>query len=481
MKLQKIKVDEMSVVFIVAALALCLVLHNGFYIFLPLLTFLALFYFVQQVYKPGVFSLIIFQHYLQIAAGVWLCNYLDKDINYNTPERSTAIVAACIGLVFLMLPVIYFQAKIPRQTLTTLREAVTRFSSRKVMIAYMISFFVASSLGSVAFLFGGLTQVIFSFVKIKWLLFLLFGYQCFLKDENKLIFYAFIGLEFITGFLGFFSDFKTVIFYLIVLAISLIRKLEFKNVAVIIIGGLMLGFLGLAWSAIKGEYRSFLNGGARSQAVVVENDQAINKLVDLSTTVNEQKLNEAVVGFLDRLQYTYHFAKTIERVPEILPFEHGQNWLASLEFTTTPRILNPNKPNYEATVKTKKYTGIKYAGAKEGVSFSLGYFPDSYIDFGLYGMMGMLFSVGLMYGFVFNYLMKNASKNIVFNYSVVAAFFLEFNALEMDSTYLLGRFFATLVTFVFAIKFLFPPLIRYLTAVPKYSIKEESKMQPAGN
>jgi hypothetical protein len=185
MKIKKIKVDDLSMVFIVGVLLLCLVLNNGFYIFLPMLTLCVLIAFVQQPYKPGVFSLIIFQHFLQIAAGVWLCNYLDQDIDYNTASRSTATVAACIGLTFLMLPIIYFQAKIPEQNLTTLREAVTKFSSRKVMIAYMISFFVSSSLGSVAFLFGGLTQVIFSFVKIKWLLFLLFGYQSFLKNENK--------------------------------------------------------------------------------------------------------------------------------------------------------------------------------------------------------------------------------------------------------------------------------------------------------
>jgi len=474
--MKHIKVDEMSMVFIVGALLMCLVMQNGFYIFLPLLTFFVLIYFVQQPYKPGVFSLIVFQHYLQIAAGVWLCNYLDRDIDYNTPSRSTATVASCIGLAFLMLPVIYFQAKIPKQSFQSLKDSVSKFSSEKVMYAYIASFFIASSLGSVAFAFGGLTQVIFSFVKVKWLLFLLFGYQSVLKNENRLIFYVFIGLEFVSGFLGFFSDFKTVIFFLIVLALSLIQKLEFKNVVLVIIVGFILGFLSLAWSAIKGEYRTFLNGGQRSQTVVVDNDQAINKLIDLSGTVNAESLNGSVVGFLDRLQYTYHFAKTIDRVPEILPFEHGANWLASLEFTTTPRILNPDKPNYEATVKTKKYTGLKYAGSKEGVSFSLGYFPDCYIDFGLYGMMGVLLAVGMMYGFVFNYLMKNASKNIVFNYATVCAFFLEFNALEMDSTYLLGRFFASLVTFVFLVKFVFPFILKYITtATPK--AKEEAAIE----
>ncbi len=461
--MKRIQIDAISWFFIISLLCYSFFIQNGFYVFLPLLTFLVLLYVVQQPYKPGVFSLFIFQHYLQIAAGVWLCNYLDKDINYDTPSRSIATVACCIGLAFLMFPIMYVHNRLPTQTFASLRLSVTRFSSRKVMYAYLISFFVASFLGSVAFAFGGLTQVIFSFVKVKWLLFLLFGYQCILKNENKKLFALFIALEFFTGFLGFFSDFKTVIFFLIILGVSLVEKLDFKYLFFVALLGTGLIFFALGWSAIKTDYRSFLNGGNQTQDVVVERDQAVDKLIDLSKTVNKERLNSSIEGSLDRLQYTYHFAKTIDRVPDILPFEHGKNWLASIEFTTTPRILNPDKPNYEATVKTKKYTGIKYAGRAEGVSFSLGYFPDCYIDFGLYGMMLALLALGTLYAVVYYYLLRRSSDNIIFNYAAAGAFFMELNALEMDSTFLLGRLFASIVTFVVLIKFFFPALVKMLS------------------
>src|SRR5207342_1831849 len=100
--------------------------------------------------------------FLQIAAGVWLCNYLDKDIDFNTDSRSTATIASCLGLIFMLAPVYYFQNRIPAQTLTSLRAYAYRFSTQKVLYLYMIAFFTTSSLGAVAFLFGGLTQVIFS-------------------------------------------------------------------------------------------------------------------------------------------------------------------------------------------------------------------------------------------------------------------------------------------------------------------------------
>ncbi|WP_301922144.1 hypothetical protein [Ferruginibacter sp.] len=462
--MKHIKIDEQSKFLLVVILLSMLLFNNGVYLFVPLAVFFIIFYNLQQPFKPAVFSLIVAQHFVNIVAAVWLANYLEKDVNYRSPSQATAIIACSIGLVFLMAPILYFQNKLSAQTRFTLRGYVDQFSSEKVMYAYIIAYFATSSLGAVAFLFGGLTQIIFSLVKIKWILFLLFGFQCFLKDENKKMFYLFVVLEFLSGFLSFFSDFKTVIFYLAVLILTLVDKLSFKQIFSVIVIGILLGFFGLIWTNVKGEYRSFLNSGSSQQVVGVESDAALNKLYDLSSEVNDEKLNGSVVQMLDRLQYTYHFAKTIDRMPSVLPFEYGDNWLSSLSFATTPRFLNPDKPTYDATAKVIKYTGLRYLGKEHGVSFSLGYFADCFIDLGLIGMMFILLLLGFLYAKIYFYIIKNASKNIVFNYCAVCAFFMEFNALEMDCTFILGRLFATVVTFFVLIKFFFPWLIRHLSA-----------------
>lgn len=467
MKTQKrIKIDEQSSFLLVALSLILLLFNNGFYLFFPVAVIYLLLYMLQQPYKPGVFSLIAIQHFLQIAAAVWLCNYLGKDIDYDTRSRSTAIIASSIGLCFLLAPIIYYQQKLPNQSRKSLTEYIINFSTQKVMYLYIIAFFIASFLGSIAFIFGGLAQILISLVKAKWILFLLFGYMCFLKKEKVNIFYLFVALEFLNGFLGFFSDFKTVIYFLIILIFSLVEKLDFKRVVQIGFISILLCFFALFWTSIKANYRSFLNGGEKTQFVTVERGAALDKLVELSANVNNESLNGSVESLLDRLQYTYHFAKTIDRIPAVLPFENGANWLLSLEFATTPRILNPNKPSFDATEKTKKYTGLRYAGRAQGASFSLGYFADCYIDFGIYGMMGLLFALGMLYKVIYSYLLRKSSNNLVFNYAVVGAFFLEFNALEMDSTYLLGRLFSSVITFYILIQFFFPRVIRYITILP---------------
>ena len=462
-----IKIDEQSSFLLTAVLLGLLLFPNGFYLFLPVATIYLTLYLLQQPYKPAVFSLVAIQHFLQIIAGVWLCNYLGKDIDYNTFSRSTATIAACFGLLFLLAPILYFQSKIPLQSIGSLRNYTNNFSTQKIIFAYLISFFLSTTFGALAFFFSGLTQLLVSLVKIRWLLFLLLGFQCFLKNEKKNIFFAFVLLEFLVGFISFFSDFKTVIYFLVILLLSFVEKLNFKQVFYVIIIGFLLGTFGLYWTNIKGDYRSYLNGGTINQVVNVEKSDALGKLYDLSRNVDNSKLDASAIQMLDRIQYTYHFAKTIDRIPSVLPFENGANWLRSLEFTTTPRFLNPGKPNYDATTKTKFYTGLSYLGSDRGVSFSLGYFADCYIDFGIYGMMFMLMAVGILYGLMYNYFLKNSSKNLVFNYAVVGAFFMEFNALELDSTYLLGRLFSSFITFFLLIKFFFPWLIRYLSKAPK--------------
>lgn len=460
---RRIEIDGESRVIFFTLLVGQLILPNGIYLFICFGIIYILLYNLQQPLKSGIISFLAIMHFLQIIAGVWLANYLGKDIDFRAFNLSDATIASLIGLLFLFLPMYYYQNKLPYLKLSDLKAHAHKLSINKAFNCYLVAFFVTSSLIAVAFSFSGLTQIIVSVIKIKWLFFLLFGYLSFLKKEKRNLFYLFVLIEFVSGFYSFFSEFKTVIFYLVVLLLSLIRVINVKQViiAALIIAGMV--FFALVWTGIKAQYRSFLNQGSRQQVAAASREDALNKLYDLSNDINEEALNSSVYQFLDRLQYTYHFALTIDRVPSILPHTNGKNWMDNIEYVTMPRFLNPNKPVFDATEKAKKYSGRRLAGRRSGASFSLGYFAECYIDFGLWGMMFPLFLIGLMYGATYWYLMKNSSNNFIFNYSVVGAFFMEFFAFEMDGTYLLGRFLATLVTFVILIKLFFPWIMNYIS------------------
>ena len=383
MRLRPIILDSISSFFITLLVLSQFLFNNGIYLIACSVTFFILFFLLQQRQKPGILAFILFQHMLQVIASVWLCNYLGKDINYRSFESSTAILLSLTGMFFLFSPLIYFQVKLPNVTLSDLKRQAEALSTEKAMRYYFISFMIATVVGGVAFLYSGFTQILFSLIKVKWLFFLLFGFLAILKKEKRNMFYVAIALEFFSGFFSYFSEFKTVIYFLIVLLLTFVYSINIKQIFICIIIGTVLIFLALGWSSIKGDYRAFINGGTKQQTVEVSRDEAINKLADLSEEVSEDDLSNSTKMLLDRIQYTYHFARTLERVPAQIPFQNGDNWLEDIEFATTPRYLNPDKPILDNSIKATKYTGIHYLGAASGVSFSLGYFAECYIDFGM--------------------------------------------------------------------------------------------------
>jgi hypothetical protein len=468
--MNRLKIDELSKVLIIGLVFSQYFLLNGFYLFLPIIISVILFYYLQQPYKCSIFVIILFWHCIQIYAAPLLCDYLGNGIDDKTPNTSTAVILSSIGLIPLFIPAIWVQNKFPNQTLESLKKSVETFSINKVMYAYIVSFFLYTLLGSIAFLFGGLTQIIFWIVDIKWILFSLFGFLCIFRNEKKKLFYLFAVIEFITGFYSFFSDFKTVIFFVFILFITLVEEIDISLfIKAIILSAVLIAF-GLIWTNIKGEYRSFLNGGAESQEVTVSSNEALDKIYSLtneSLNDNSEKDGSTVSNFLDRIQYMYFFSKTIDRIPNVIPYQNGSNWLDNLEFTTTPRFFNPDKPVLDQSEKVKRYTGLQVAGKNKGVSFSLGYFAECYLDFGPKGMMFFLLLIGLMYAKFYDYLLRQSSRYVVFNYCVAAAFFNEFSHNEMDGTYLLGRFFSGVLTFYLLIKFVFPILINYFTTEEK--------------
>ncbi|MFN0082400.1 MAG: hypothetical protein ACKVOM_07750 [Ferruginibacter sp.] len=467
----KIYFDEGTRGFLLLLLISQLFFTNGIILFVGMVIFFMLINGMQQPYKPGVFTIMLFYHFLQISAGIWESNYLNQDINYRSASTEYATIAAYIGLLVLFLPIVYYQNKLPALSLAQLKRHADRLSIDKSFTAYIIGFFAMNALTGIAFLIPSLTQIIFSLGNIKWFLFLLFGFQSILKNRKRKEFYIFCMLEFAMGFYSYFSDFKTIIFFILFLLLCMLAMVRFNKMMIFTIGVAFMFFAGVFWTSVKGEYRSFLNKGSRTQSVQVQKGEALDKLLELSQKQNSNSFSGAIEDFLDRLQYTYHLAKTMDRVPSVIPLQNGSNWGNTLVFVLTPRILNPNKGTYDASVKASKYSGIQYSGVKRGVSVSLGYFADGYIDFGYVGMFIPLLILGFIYGSTYYYFIRKSSNNFIFNYAVVGALYMELFSFESDNIFVVGRLYVNLMVFLILRRFFFPKLMAYIS-MPKKIIKE---------
>ena len=466
-----INFDDGSKIILVFLLLMQLLFIDGIYLLGGMAVFFYLFYNLQQPYKPSIFTIILFYHFIQISAAIWQSNSLGKGINYRSPNTDTAIVASYIGLLAVFLPIIFFQNKIPKLNFQKLKDHAYKLSISKTLKVYIISLVVINLLSGIAAFVPALRQIILSLGNIKWFVFLLFGFQSIIKNERRKEFYLLCLLEFGIGFLGYFSDFKTVLFFISIIFLTLLTHFRFNKFLLIIPSLAAIFYGGIFWTSIKGDYRSFLNKGSKTQTVQVEKGEALNKLIELSQNTNESSFDGAKASFYDRLQYTFHFAKTIDRVPSVIPHQDGANLGSTLSFVLTPRLLDPNKGVYDASTRASKYTGIQYNGVKKGTSVSLGYFADCYIDFGIYFMFIPLFIFGYIYGKSYFYFIRKSSTNYIFNFAVVGAIYMELFAFESDSIFVFGRLYINLMVFFLLRIFLFPKLHNYIKE-PELIIKD---------
>jgi hypothetical protein len=241
-----------------------------------------------------------------------------------------------------------------------------------------------------------------------------------------------------------------------------VRSIKLKQ---IIYGILIIGFLGtliITWSAIKGEYRSFLNKGQRAQVVVVERSEALKKMQSQLQDLSWKKYQTALFITLYRIQYLQHFAIVIERVPKIISYQNGKVWWNNISFVITPRFLFPNKGLYNASEKTNRFTGKRYAGLKEGSAFSLGYFVDCFVDFGYIGMFIPLILIGLFVATIYRTIYKMNALNFLLRLAIINVCLFAFTAFESDGLFLFGRLLTTFLVYWVLSKTVFPVIQNWL-------------------
>jgi hypothetical protein len=361
--------------------------------------------FAHLLWRPGeppVLFLACVLQWLQAVAGILYCDLYGATLwlrGGETLEKSTwlslcAILVLAIAMR-LVLPKQRTQPKLVSQ-MAVLRED-------RLFTLYLLSFFIFSFLGAVAFYISALTQIITAIISLKWAVIFLFAYAVFLNKKGYGRLTLVICLEVAVGFLGFFSGFKT-IFFILLLALPA-ASAHIKVNRVILMGAIavMMFFLCIFWSAIKVDYRDFLNQGAKQQVVVVSVSERISKLGELITELGPDDFWRGLDELLLRVTYVEYFSQVIYNVPENIDFEHGKLWKEAIVHVMTPRIFFPKKAALEDSERTSYYTGQEVSGVEQGTSIGIGYIGESYIDFGPIGMFCPIFGLGMFFGLVYRY------------------------------------------------------------------------------
>lgn len=348
-----------------------------------------------------------------------------------------ANILSNIGLLFFSYGLYLPFAKYYK-TLDISLELNPNYDVKKVVRNYIIFSLLIGVLLAFRNSIPGINTFVTAVSKLKWGFLVVAFLYTHIYSINKRLLYTVILIEFVLGFTGYFSGFKDFIIIILIALLSLQQTLDAKVVlrfSLIFVFSLTIG---LVWSAIKMDYRAFLAGGEYSQRVVVSKTEAISEMGKQLSNLNAEDVYMATDALLDRVSYIEFFSITLRNVPKYIPYEKGKIIKESTTFYFKPRIFFPNKPVIDDSDHTNKYTRLNLMSDGKA-SHSIGFMTDAYIDFGPFGMMGLLLALGLMFGFCMNLLLKK-SPNLFWGIIFIIPFYFLLSVYSFNMIKVMGNF-----------------------------------------
>jgi len=353
--------------------------------------------------EPPVMLFACMMQWLQAAAAIFYCN------EYNTPLDRAAGLDEFSSATWLSLFSVLTVAVGMRVALLWRKEGVAEEAAAEanllqpgmIFIVYVFAFVFCYVIAKISFLVPSLKQPLLALGNVRWMLVFLLAYTVLQRGKHYLLLLVVFVFELAFGFLGYFSGFRGIFLMMLVVLPCTRFELRGWRLVMTIFLGVALISLSIIWTAIKADYRQFLNQGSDQQEVLVPVSERLGKLEELFGNVDARTINDGLNDLFLRVSYVNYFALSMRNVPAGIPYEHGRLWFNAVRYPFMPRFFFPNKDVLDDSAETAYFTGYEVAGAEQGTSISIGYIGESYIDFGRIGMFVPIFVMGLFFGGVY--------------------------------------------------------------------------------
>ena len=312
--------------------------------------------------------------------------------------------------------------------------------------------------------FEGLRQPLLAAAGIQWLgVFLLAG-VCMAQWRGFGYLLTAVCLEVVKGFTGYFSDFRLVFFVLLVAIFAGGSKLSSRRAFMAMCTGIALLILGAWWSAIKRDYRNYLDQGSSQQVVLVPIEDRIAFLMNKLSQVDEDTMLRGFDLLARRVGYVDYLAATMRHIPGNMPFQEGAQIGATVMNVLVPRLFFPDKPPLESdTAVLEKYTGIHFGKSSgSGSSVSLGYVAELYVDFGVPGAVIGTFIMGLLAGRALRFVISSGSMPVSINYGLALTLAMTMTQFDEALIKIVGSFVTVLAVILLLRRFFLPQLLAFL-------------------
>jgi len=406
---------------------------------------------VSQLWRPGeppVLLFVFLYQWIQAATGPLYGNAIGAPIAELTPWAGRHDFA--VGLMLTGTLILSFAMRIGAgRPINNLHANITLVMNARPfgfwLRIYVGAWVLGVACAALAPRAGGLQHLFLSLSEIKWAAFTLLTIAAFTgkNSTGRTIWLLVFAFEFLLSIGGFFASFKQVFLYaLFGLAASNVRFSRRSLLAGASLG-IVLVFLSLAWTAIKDDYRSFVNSGTGQQIVTVGYSERIREIGSLVGQLDGSKLQLAMHALLGRLMYHHFFGAAAANVPHVIAYTGGEIWGEAVARPFMPRILFPAKRPIEDSELTNQYTGLGVATAEQGTSISLGYMAEAYIDFGPILMFAAIAALGVGLGRVYRWLLRQKGPLVAIGaalapFALMSAHLAETSILKMASTLILS-------------------------------------------
>lgn len=378
---------------------------------LGLLAITVLGFGLMLLWRPGVSPILLFvfsYQWLQISLRVFQGNFEGvqvDDLSQFGGPISGAIVLALFGVLFLAFGMRLGAGPHSANVTVAMHQIVADKPILYWFKLYVAWLLIATAAQTSARFIPQLSQPLLALATLKWAFYWAFTYATFSRSDGPRNFWFLIfALELGLGFGAYFSDFRTIllltIFAIMATGVSLSRR------GMMVLAGVvtLTLTLGVVWSSVKSEYRTFLNQGANQQIVVVEYGDSMRHLLQLVSNLDASDLRQGAQALVDRVSYIDIFARTFDHVPAYVPHQYGAIWGDAVLRPFMPRIFFPGKSAINDSEFTNQFSGLSFATSAEGTSVSIGYMGEAYIDFGYIFMMMPIFLLGLTVGWFYKWM-----------------------------------------------------------------------------
>jgi hypothetical protein len=453
------------------AAALYLVFGVGPNYIIAVLVCIVLIFGVFMLWRPGEVQILLFLfvfQWLQLATPVFyanLCGATLIDFLRDYPGAEYAITLGAIGLLFLAAGIRLGAGRQWAFRLAMIQSLIRQIPPLRWLKLHLVVWVLSIALLVLAGWIPSLSQPLQALANMKWGTFVIFTIVTFASPKGpRLAWLALFSAELAMSLGGYFSSFKFVFLYTLVALTAIRSRISpFQVVSGAAVCTVML-VLGLYWTAIKVEYRIYVSGGQAAQVVVVGQEKAVQELLDLVMNVTPERLLKAADDLAWRFSEIDTFSAVVAYVPNIVGHEWGKLWFDAISRPFMPRLFFPDKAVIDESELTNYYTGLGVAGSSQGTQISMGYIADSYIDFGEFGMMGVIFLFGYFVGRTHRWLINHPAGYGLLGCGLSSSTFIQLTSMGFSSAKLVGGIVVCILVAFIVLNFVAPRYMVWLCA-----------------